>query len=251
MKKIKYYFGSPKYQDKEIAEELIKTLLVTGSPRSSCWWSKLKAHLEGTSGTLEYIKSWQRRNIGRASHAYEQMHESVNTAKGCPAIINVLQNSQLLLAPCDLIITVNDKQEYISGNPGSDLVTISSHSVDQFHAEGSNIFKGKMNIKFSFPIFIETDSVPYIFLDPQYHNEHFFTVVNGCVAPPFTKGQPLNLNVLLDIPKTGVLKTYTIKKGDVLAYLWFPEKMKLVHTDKHFHKLLERTNWIGRNTYIK
>lgn len=194
MKKLEYNF----YGLKD-TENLIDKIIVPSTPKSSCWWSRLKS-----------IGYNQKANI-----------------RTCPAVNDVLVNSFLLKAPCDMVISVSKDSEYTYDSE-CDMFSIESHHSSQYHTDKDNIFKGKLNIKFVMPVLIRTDNVPLMFLQPMYHNSNTsFMVLNGTITGTYTDKQPLLVNILVDIPKTDTPVTYNIKSGDVLAYLWSPERLEL------------------------
>ena len=105
-----------------------------------------------------------------------------------------------------------------------------------------------MNLKFQLPINIKTDNVPWVFMQPMYHNNMWFDVTPGVIDGNYTKGQPLNINVLVDIPKDEPV-TYEIKAGDVLAYMWLPEKTTLKYTKNEFMRPLFKRKWSSKSMF--
>ena len=230
-KYLDYYF-TEEVGATDTEDELISNVLVKATPSSSCWWSALPPNVQGISSYLGYLKEVHLNvlkgfNVSRI--------DTVATAKKCPAILDVLTNSYLVLAPADVLITVNRNGDFVADSP-SVLIDVVSHNMEEFHTQGndSGLFNSKMNLKIKLPVFIRSD-VPYIFLEPKYHNKTFYEMPNGAVTGKYMKGQPLFINTVVDIPTTDEPVHYLIKKGEVLAYLWFPETVKLRKSAARFY----------------
>ena len=127
---------------------------------------------------------------------------------------------------------------------------VSSHPQKQFYSDKENIFDGKMNIKFKFPLAVRTDGMPLVWLQPMYHTRSWYTVANGVISHTHTKGNDLNINVLVDLPETDEPVTYKIKHGEVLAYLWSPQKLKLSHSKKNFVSGFHIKRFVGIGSSI-
>ena len=243
-KKLEYHFFSGSLQKPEkcdYPEDTIDRILSPSSPKSSCWWSNLTTGM-GLKGRVAKIMRRQRALLSREEQVSGSPAFDVNI-KSCPAVNDVLFNSFLIKAPCDLAFSITKDGEF-NYDCACNLFKIESHHISQFHTEKNNVFEGLMNIKFMFPVLIRTKEVPLMYLQPMYHNNSPFMVVNGTIAGKYTKSQPLNLNVMVEIPKTSVPVSYSIKKGDILAYLWSPHKLELLHKPKDiFNKRLIPTSW--------
>ena len=241
-KYLEYYFAVDVLNEKEISESIIEDFITPATPKSSCWWSKLKATVnDGFNSQLDYVRHEHKNNNTNIS-------TSRATAKQCPAINNILTNSYLIKAPTDMIITITKEREFIY-NSSSNAYNIEAHSSDQFHTEKHGLFNNKMNLKFEIPIYIRTDNIPWVFMQPMYHNNMWFDVAAGVIDGKYTKGQPININVLVDIPK-GEPVTYEIKAGDVLAYMWLPEKVELKHTKTKFMIPLFSRKWSSKSRFM-
>ena len=88
-----------------------------------------------------------------------------------------------------------------------------------------------MNLKIALQVAIRTPKVPWIFLQPTFHNNPFFDVINAPIEGKYTKSQQLNINVMVDLPKDDKPISYTIRNGDILCYLWFAEDVSLKYTE--------------------
>ena len=226
--------------DNTISEETVNKIIEQRTPRSSCWWSNMKSTInDGFKSQLDYVRHEHNNNN-------TDIRNTRVTAKQCPAINNILTNSYLIKSPTDIIITVTNDEGFLYNSP-EDIISVSTHSTDQFHTEGSDLFNSKMNLKFQLPINIKTDNVPWVFMQPMYHNNIWFDVATGVIDGKYTKGQQLNVNVLVDIPE-GEPVTYEIKAGEVLAYMWFPEKVELKHTKTKFMLPLFRRTWSSKSS---
>jgi len=173
------------------------------------------------------------------------LSQSNTTAKTCSGILNVLNDSILVKAPCDIIITINDEGSWSYVTPsGSDYISLTEdHPPVQFTSPNkkNDLFKNKRVIKFIFPITLRAKE-PYIHLDPQYHKATPLTVLSGAIVTP---NAPLNLISIFDIPPKGGSADIIIKKGDVLAYLWASKPLKL---KKYAHK--ERDEYMQPDSFI-
>jgi len=233
MKKLEYSFIFYKthLNDDLAKQDIISSMLEPSTPKGSCWWSGLKSSLHSFKTTADFVANEHLKYFRKEDNecgkgdVFKQ-----STSKTCPAILNILKNSFLVKAPCDFVITVNKNLEF-AYDMTNDWITIDSHAPSQFISEGSDVFKGKMNIKITFPISISTDNVPLIWLQPMYHNNMKPMVINGVIADEHIDLNQLNVNLLVDIP-TDEPVSYSFKYGDVLAYIWSPEKLKLAPSKK-------------------
>lgn len=233
--------------DSESGKESISEFLEPSSPSGSCWWSNLKNNLHGFKSLSDFVISRHKKQLARDPFDGKGAHES-STAKTCPAILDILKNSFLIKMPCDFVITVDRNEEYIYDS-ASNWVTIDNHSASQFHVEKNNIFEGKMDLKIQLPVVVRTDGVPMLFMQPMYHNNKPYTVVNGAVTGKHTSSLPLNINILIDIPKTDEPVSYKFNYGDVIAYLWTPEKLKLSKSKDSFYKNISRKRWSSKSIH--
>ena len=241
MKKLEYNWTSDK--DKS----LISNILEKPSIKSSCWWSNLK-NLVGGFKSIEYAITKMHHNF-LETKVENQQDNARPTIKTCPAIVGLLKKSFLIKAPCDILITVNNKGEWVSEVADTDMIKVSNHNADQYMTESkeSNLFDNKFNLKFEYPVVLRSSMIPWIFLQPTYHKEMWFQVAQGVIEGKYTKAQALNLNVFVDIPKE--TQTYKIKHGDVLAYLWLPEMVELQHRKKGFFDKLPLKTWTRKSLY--
>ena len=116
------------------------------------------------------------------------------------------------------------------------------HLSAQFETlEGdNNIFDGRVVVKFKIPITVRTENeVPWVFLQPQYHNNMDLQVVNGVVSGENTLQQSLNIITLVTTPREEAFDII-IRKGDVLAYMWFPSPTQLEYSDQEFVRTTSR-----------
>jgi len=248
-KELEYWFYDDKEsynKDEETARNIISRILVPSTPSGSCWWSKLKSS-QFFKNHKDFVAHKQVRML--KGEDVSSMYDN-STVKTCPAIIDILRNSFLLKSPCDMVITVDRKKNFVYEG-ANDLMRVGSHDTNQFYTEEGNLFEGKMNLKFQMPVRIRTNKVPFMFLQPMYHNNIWFSVFNGVGSGVYTQGMELNLNVSIDIPKTDEPVTYNIKNGDVLAYIWSPEKLKLSHAKRNFFDTLIPPSWKLKNSYFK
>ena len=208
----------------------IDDYLISHHKTKNVWWKTLKGIGDEYNRHLNFLKE-NANNFFNNGHSTE-FCSTPKTAKSCPAIGNgVLNKSHLVLAPCDIFLRVRPDNTWFYQTPVDGLLDISSHSQYQFHTKDENIFKNYINIKFEFPLLVSTNKNPYIFLEPQYHNPNFeMKILQGAVEDKYTKAQPLNINTLIKI--TDEDRDIFIKKGEVLCYLWSPQKLNLKENKK-------------------
>jgi hypothetical protein len=233
-----FSFVRKEHNVKEIVDDVIRNYLEPITLKSSCWWSNMAKTIQSvnTNSYVEYINAVHT-NLFKATESSLSVTPSydvagsIATAKSCPAIISLLSTSFLVRSPADIYITVQEDGNFL-WNTSNNLITIEHHPPCQFTPDDDkgNLFKGKVNVKFNTGIVIRTSKMPWLFLQPMYHNNADFTVINGVVSNKHAKGRMLNINTFFNIPIGGEPITYHIKKGDVLCYLWFPKKMKMKHT---------------------
>jgi hypothetical protein len=239
-RKIKYEMLEDMYEiDRK--ESIIDLFIQPTLKNKSCWWKNLSGFVGENSSNFEYIKTLHNDYIKGGTL------RSVNTAatvRQCPAVTGIFKNSYIIKSPSDMVITLTSDGGYVY-NSANDFMKVTSHPTEQFHTEKDNLFEGKMNLKFELPIALKTDKIPYLFLQPMYHNNIWFTVAIGVIEEKYTDRIKLNINTLVDIPKDEPV-TYEIKAGDVLAYMWFPEKTKLVRSKDKFYEPIFKTKWSSK-----
>lgn len=238
MKTLDYTFNLRNEQDNR---ELNSTpdqyisLYLEQSARTTCPWHRaLNTLADTTSSVRDYYSSVKRRffagEIDRSTLA-RGLEPVTATAKVCPAITGVLENSFLVRAPCEIHISINSNGEFLCNSASTRLLNIMSHPARQFLAEGSNLFKNYINLKFELPILLNSHRVPYVFLQPSYHTDAEWIIPPGAISGAETATQQLNVNTFFEIPESGVRDIH-IRAGAVLAYIWFPEPLKLRYSDR-------------------
>jgi hypothetical protein len=145
------------------------------------------------------------------------------TAKTCPAVLNMLKTSLLVKAPCDIVIKVQSTGSWKWITPSTFLgVQVNEHPIDQLidtSGHYKKLFNNKIVLKIELPTLIRVkDKLPYIFTQPHFHNNLPIQVIQGPVPTPYShsRGNPLTILYLVDSSPG----TYTIQRGDVLAYIW-------------------------------
>ena len=166
-------------------------------------------------------------NSEQAEIIGSHLSQSNNTAKTCSGILNILSNSVLVKAPCDILISIDSDGtwSYVTP-PGSAYVKLAEeHPPVQYTPARKEdaIFKNKQVIKFIMPITLRA-SEDYIHLAPQYHSDLPLTLLSGVIE---TASAPLNLITTFDIPPKGEVTEIVIKKGTVMAYLWTAKPLRL------------------------
>ena len=229
MKKTKLYY---EFKDSTMSEEnnYISNYLEESRPHSSSWFKGLplniSEHLVGRYiPSMSKLISYLHKGCMKGSPEHcSDLDGGFSTAKTCPGLKNILNNSVLIKSPCDIAITVEDTGLWMYSTPGGGMVEVmEGHPPCQFGAPGNltTLFKNKRVVKFTLPIYLSTDGEPVIMLDPQLHpNRSGLTAVSGVLSYPATRGVPLSVITTFEVPEKGTTLDISIKKGDILAYIW-------------------------------
>jgi len=223
--------------DMENLPEGIGRWIEESTPYKSKWYSNMAVNIsESILGkyipSIHKVMSILKIGCIRGREEYCSILEygTLATSKTCPGILNILRNCVLVKAPCDISITIDDTGEWRHRVPDSRFIKLEdAHPPEQFGTpfnKGAGLFDQDRVLKFSLPILL-TSEEPYIHLDPQFHSTRPLRVINGVIAGSSTKGAPLNIITMFKIPDKGGILEIDISKGEVLAYLWSPSKIKL------------------------
>ena len=230
IKKIEWSWGNLMYeqgahdliQSKEGSEEFLQNYMTKSTNGKCNWWKNLPA--------------WWTDHSNRIIKRDGEMMVP-HSVKHCPAIRRTLSDVYLLTAPCDFTVVLgkNDKFKKIIEDPT--LFNIATHRTRQF-SHGGDLMQNKTNVKLEFPIVIRPSVSNYLFLQPVYHEDMPYQVMPAILEEDCI---PLFVNVLFDTPKDTT--SFSFKKGQVLAYLWFPEPVEFEYKK---HNLLR---WFGKDVY--
>ena len=230
--KLLYRFTDESRNTKDIAEELIKTILVKATPTSSCWWSKMKARVDGYKDTIDSIKHKQIKYLNDSNIEPDTFNGS--TAKTCPAILGLFKQTYLIKSPTEIIITVNKDGAYYYNIADPSIIKIEEHNKSQFYQEDNTLFKDKIALKFQIELKVKTTDFGYMLTDPTYHSNSGCFVPMGIVNDKYGKNQDLNIISLIDVPKDEETRTIIIKEGDVIAYLVTFKDCAIAFSDDNF-----------------
>lgn len=237
--KLYYHFQENTSFEGVANEEAIGLFLEQSTVKSSCWWSNLKGSVTSDFRShFDYFANSHKHSF-QNKELDEEPPQSMRTAKTCPGISQVIKTSVLLKSPCDMVLSINSEGKFL-WNASNKLAKVHEHNSNQFYTESCNIFEGKVALKIVMPINIGTEGDSWMFLQPTYHNNIGYTVVNGVISGKHTSCQQLNMIFMVDIPKNDDITVIDIKRGDVLAYLWFDKT----------HSLIHKENLKGRITHI-
>jgi hypothetical protein len=227
-------------------EDIIEASSIRGCP----WFRGLKPILGGTS-IIEAMKAIHNKLFSKETshHSYIGVTEELKyTAKVCPAIREELKRAILIKTPCDLVFTYDSKGNLVLDTPSNvSGVSISTHPSYQVTSSSNPLphFSNKIFIKYELPVVVLFNpSLPYLFLEPQFHEHPPGQVVRG-TAPANSEIEglrALNIIVAMELPPEGETTTVFIKKGKVLAYLWADADVSLVDSNRGFWV---RTKFIG------
>lgn len=234
--KLYYRFLTPELE--EDREGLLPLYLQEGRGTSK-WYSDLPSNIsnyllgKNIPSVFKFISFLTKKVVydnDNISNILLHNNANLSSAKVCPAIHGILDNIILVTSPLDIQIEVFSTKQWQSTVSDPRLILVAEdHTEAQFATINpkNNIFKDKLVVKFKLPILIKTSGLTsWLFLQPQYHHAHPFQVLNGVITGNYTKMQPLNVVTTVDIPSSGSY-SINIKKGDVLAYLWSPVKLKI------------------------
>ena len=224
--KVKYLDYS--YNDKSLnehssAEENINRILEPSLPSKSKWFKGLNSFTVDFKNYVDYIVSTHKKIFRNEN---PEQKDNIFTAKGCPAIVDLLSNAFLVKSPAELIISINSQGQYVCSY-ANNLIRVEHHNNEQFSSREDDLFKNKLCLKFCIDVDINTHNTPYTFLPPMYHNKPSYEVAQGIIAGKYGKAH-LNIITFVDIPKED--KVIHIKCGQVIAYLLPFNKLKLRHS---------------------
>lgn len=249
-KVMAFAHSDDKFLTGEHADNFLNMIVQSNSPGSSNWFKSLRLFVNSEAKTmLEYVQYYKakylRGEIKRED--YEQISAqgaSSLTVRQCPGIKELMTRSITIKAPCDIIIQFGNKAlmegkgDFQTLIADEGMVNIQSHHPSQWHSSISkhNIMKNKVNVKFLFPIQMYTDKAkPWVYTNPAYHTNSPFEVLPGGIFGDYTKGQGLIINTVYNINENEDETIIKINQGDPIAYMVFPEKMKVKRTEKVLH----------------
>jgi hypothetical protein len=255
MKKIQYKFIYDCETMNTSPQSYVDMFIEPCVASTSSWWKSLNVF--STTNKGNYIDHWRqsskdfenkKRNAESIYNEFNfldpQTNRGVNnynecldtrTAKRCPGILDLFKNSYLVKSPIEIYIEVRNRSINVIHQANYDMMKISMHPEHQYKTSSNNLFEDKISIKFDLPVALKSPC-PFIFLPPMFHTKNpIFEVIPGVISDPGQyKLQTLTTHTFLDISKD---RDIHIKAGDVIAYLWFTEKTKLVHNpDFVMHK---------------
>jgi len=235
MKKLKYYFvphGSDPLSIQELNSDPEKYigLFVTQNTRQKCPWFNGLSKLHKIKERFRLAK----RKLFNNEITLEQCNKELevsSSARTCPGIVDLLDQSIIVHCPTDVHISINTNGEYYWNSPSNELINISSHPREQYIAEDNKLFKDKINIKFNLGLRLSTDNdIQWVYLQPQYHYDAPWEVVHGVMKGNHTSTELLNINTFVKINENEQTDLF-IPAGTPLCYIWFSEPVKLVHNN--------------------
>lgn len=255
MKKVYYdyhkYAWMKEIVQYESDQDLFNTYFDYPCIKSSLWFKEMtRLHPNLPKEVLNAKSNKEHKTLlDRFVNTINKKYFAYKTAKSCPAIVDQLSHCLLMKAPCDFEINFsNNDIEFDVANPN--MMAISYHPPVQYVPEQKSksfktpghIFKGYVNAKIVFPFVFKTN-MPSLFLDPFYHNpEPPLKVVQGAFMGEYTKNHTFQINTF---GKANSSVTY--KKGDPIAYLWYPHRVKFERSKKTLSIPIIR-NFNGRLT---
>jgi len=246
--KIFYRFQDNTLNEKDVAQELIKNIIVKATPSSSCWWSKMKHRADEYKDKVDRIVKKQI-NFIKTGEEYLANDDEGMTVKTCPGILGLFNQAYLVKSPVDIVITINKRGGIVFDIADNKGINISTHSQSQFYQDDNQMFKDKICVKFVLPVRLKTTGFGYMLADPTYHSNSGCYVPMGLINDRYANNQELNIITFIDIPKDEDTKTIKINTGDVIAYLIPFEKCSLSLSKENFIAKRYKSNFIVKNWF--
>jgi len=171
------------------------------------------------------------KDLPSTRYKFDHERQSFNTnAKGCPSFVRLFKNSYLLRAPEDIMITPP------TSRPGGGKVMFASevsnappflsvHSSNLGTEMHPSFAKTHVNLQFGFKfVFVPEAPIEMVYLDPCYHldKKSDLTAMTGTLQLHPEMYMCINVNMLLPFAAFDDKNETFIKKGQPLAYLFFP-----------------------------
>lgn len=193
--------------------------MILNNPKSPCMFSKLPAFAVGIKNHFD--------SIVQTGNIYPAI-----TAKVCPGIKDLVNNSIKIVTPSDIIMQYNN-QGFTGESACGVIEVIPEHGPEQTHLpDGSNILEKTFNVKIKLPIMVST-TVDMLLLDADWHNgrntREWYSVPG--IYPAYFSSR---LNIIMTVPyeNSDTLKIIKIPANTTLAYFWNDRKIKLVEKEK-------------------
>ena len=224
----------------ENPKEHIDKFLTKTYPNDSIWYKSLPTYFTSTARNFKdhwkyYIKQLENKKINSIDveqEFFQHTHDTdeSRTAKRCAGILSLFKKSYTVKFPCELFVEIKDHQIRSIHVPNKKLIHVVSHDDGSFKPQNpsANIFQNKKSLKIVLPVYISTE-IPYVFLNPSYHNTLPFDVLPASIDNEYTKIQDLTVHTLVDVSED---RDIMINEGDALAYMWFAENTKLKFNEK-------------------
>jgi hypothetical protein len=191
----------------------------------------------------------------------ESSHENPNSVfciNACPGFIDIFKNSLVLRAPCDMLFRIHSEgpdRGIFATAANTDFVCITFHNLEEeIDPEWG---RQHVNFKIGFEFMMISDSEAggekCLILPPDYHvNEKRPDILKPMIgtlpALPDT-GVNFQLNMIANAEQIMSQKEIFISKGDILAYLYFPSRIKngieLVTRSEYDARKFMRTSFSG------
>ncbi len=238
MRRLDYRFRTknPQTTDELNArpDQYIGLFLESTSRKTCAWHTALTTLADTTHSVRDYYRNVKERFFKReidSNTLSRSLQPVAPTARVCPAINHVLDNSWLVKTPTEIHISIDSSGEFLVNTASTQLINIMSHPARQYHAEGVELFRNRVNLKFELPILLNSHGDSYIFLQPDYHTDAAWRIPAGVIWGRETVSQQLNVNTFWEIPESGQ-RDYVIKAGTPLCYIWFDQPHRLRWSDR-------------------
>lgn len=255
MHKLDYSFRVKNPQDAEELhnnpEQYINLFLEPTSRKTCPWHSSLNTLADTVHSVRDYYRNIKERYFkGQidSNSLSRSLQPVAPTARVCPAINRVLDNSFLVKTPTEIHISIDSSGRFLVNMASTQLINIMSHPAKQYHAEGVELFRNRLNLKFELPILLNSHGNSYVFLQPDYHTDADWRIPAGVIWGRETASQQLNVNTFWEIPENGQ-KDYVIKAGTPLCYIWFDQPHELRYNPR-IQRMDVQQRFLGVDKYF-
>ena len=174
----------------------------------------------------------------------------IATARMCPAIVNTLAQSIAVKAPVDIHVSVvhstdsEPKVHHVFTDHRFGYTH--GHSRLQFTSDRNKLLNGFVNFKIETGLSLHCHKdTTIIFSQPVFHNPSVpYTVIPGSFTYPINGMAPIIFNAFM--PED--TKDFIIRRGEVLFYITFNKKVKLLPTSDPKNRTLKTTLYKARQT---
>ena len=176
-----------------------------------------------------------------------------STIKTCPAFVDILKNSFSIFSPCDIAIEIHKETKSSRWVTRTKYINVLQHNLVEQMGQNNPFSEKGLHCKIDLPfVFKSSEPINLFFTQPMYHSISDLTVIPGSIELNKKMGLQLNLNTFISNQHieydTGTEKTKIIhiKKGDILAYLYYGKHVKIGDIKTSYVSYEELSNTLER-----